>query len=189
MGGEQLRVRETRNFGSVAKYAGVDLGREQGTGRGEVVASFFRVTAEGRYECFTFLPDTIHNRLMLLQRQVELAEWDGVEWVLVGKDSVDGYLAPAKPRFNALAITAAVDGVELQGSGPNVELPGPVVISGLEDFLGLSKDAQLEVLAREDFAAEALQEVLECKDSRLSLKVRNAAIRKAERIVEAQPST
>lgn len=185
MGGAQLRVREIRNFGSVAKYSGVDLGRDQGSGRGDVSASFFRVTEDKRYECFTFLPDTIHNRLQLLQRQVELAEWVGDSWALVGKDSIEGYLAPAVAMQSA---QVAPVGVEL-GSAALTEDPAlaePVVVGGIEDFLGLSKETQLEVLARDDFSAEALTEILECRDSRLTSRVRNAAIRKAEKLVPSE---
>jgi hypothetical protein len=187
MGGDQLRVREVRPFGSVAKYSGLDLGRDQGSGRGEVIATFFResVNAAGvkSYECFTFVPDTIHNRLQLLQRNVELAEWVG-EWVLVGKESIEGYLAPAKALFTA---RAAIDGADLvAGVGSaevGVEKPAPVVVSGLSDFLQLKKETQLELLAREDFGEDALKEILDCTDPRLSKKVREAAIAKADKLV------
>lgn len=185
MGGEQLRVREVRSFGSVAKYSEVDLGREHGTGRGDVTAAFFRVTPENAYECFTFLPDTIHNRLQLLQRQVELAEWDGVEWVLVGKDSIEAFLAPAKtvalPRVEPLGDSdvGVYEGAELGAT----EKPAAVVVSGISDFLQLKKETQLEIMARDDFSAEALKEILDCTDPRLSKKVREAAILKAEKLV------
>lgn len=186
----QLRVREVRPYGSIAKYSSVDLGRDQGTGRGEVSASFFRITEDKRYECFSFVPDTLHNRLQLLQRQVELAAWDGAEWVLVGKDSIESFLAPAKTVILPRAAMAAVDGVELQGSDQmaevgqvGVEKPAPVVVAGISDFLQLKKEVQLDLLAKEDFPAEALKEILDSTDPRLSKKVREAAIAKAEKLV------
>jgi hypothetical protein len=186
MDGTQLRVREVRPFGSIAKYSGLDLGRDQGTGRGDVTASFFRVTEDKRYESFTFVPDTLHNRLQLLQRQVELAEWDGAEWVLVGKESIDSFLAPAK---TVALPRAVIEGVELTATPGNAEVAGAgaaVVVSGLSDFLQLKKEVQLELLAKEDFPADALKEILESADPRLSKKVREAAIAKAEKLVTAK---
>lgn len=165
----QIRVREVRKLGSIAKYAALDLGRDQGSGRGDVSATYFRVTPDSQYESFTFVPDTVHNRLQLLQRNVEVAEWREGAWHAVGKDSIEAFLAPAILSLPAVIAT-----------------PEKLVVNSLSDFLQLKKEVQLELLAQEDFSADALKELLECSDPRLSKKVREAAIAKAEKLVAVE---
>lgn len=178
MDAAQIRCREVRKQGSIAKYAALDLGRDQGSGRGDVTATFFRVTPDGQWESFTFIPDTIHNRLQLLQRNVELAEWrDGV-WHAVGKDSVEAFLAPALLPDPVLPAGESVQADKGQ--------PEKVVVNSLSDFLQLKKEVQLELLASDDFGSTALNEILASTDPRLSKKVREAAMAKAEKLLAVE---
>lgn len=178
-----LRAREIRQYGSVAKYPNLDLGRDQGSGRGEVIASFVRPTQDEKFECFTFVPDTLHNRVALIQRPgVELAEVEGdLRWRKLTWKDVEPYLAPAVEDGEPIA---AIDGAPMTAtSGKDVaEVGGETVISDLEDFLQLSKRDQLAAVKDEGFPEAKLAEILECTDSRLSEQARDAALRKAERL-------
>ena len=171
-----LRVRELRPFGQVAKYSNVDLGRDQGSGRGDTACSFFRPKQE-YYECFTFLPDTIHNRIVMLHNpKVELAEWKGGVWVSVPPSAAEEYLGPATGTVPPPGKPVAAKVHSLQASD------GRVVVNDLEGFLGIPEKAQVELLKSGRIMGEALAEILSSEDSRISKKVRDAAIAAAEKI-------
>lgn len=175
-----LRVREIRPFGSVAKYSNLDLGRETGTGRGDVTAAFHR-EVDGKYECFAFVPDTLHNRVMLLQKgSIELAvqAFDAgiYVWRRLKSDELDVHLAPAKdmdapePQSNMEVGTSAA------------AVATEAVIKDLEDFLRLTRREQLNAVKDTNFPLDKLAEIMECKDVRLSEQAREAAIKKAEKL-------
>ncbi len=64
----ELIVRETLAVGKNAKYGNVDLGYKEGISRGSTAASLSRPGKEGENIFLTFLPDTLHNRSVLLQK-------------------------------------------------------------------------------------------------------------------------
>jgi hypothetical protein len=174
-----LRAREIRPYGSPARYASLDLGRDQGSGRGEVLASFSRPTEDGKFECFTFVPDTLHNRVqLLLKSAVEVAEvppiGPAMQWRRLTWKDLEPLLAPVMVEQEAPTEPAA--------EPSEVEESTEAVIGGLEDFLQLSRRDQLAAVKMDEFPDEKLQEIIDCTDGRLSVQARDAALAKAERL-------
>lgn len=193
-----LRIREIRTYGSPGRYANLDLGREQGTGRGDTSASFHRDIGEGankRFECFTFIPDTLHNRVTLLQKstlEVAVLEFDA--WRQLGWKDVEYALGPVQ---EAAAEAKISDEVKAGGepkpfgeapfdanyeSGLYEQKETPVQVNGIEDFLALSKQEQVLAVKDDGFPESALQEVIDSQDERLSEKAREVAKKKAEKL-------
>lgn len=195
----------------MGRYPNLDLGRDQGTGRGDVPASFSRVTSDGKFECFTFVPDTLHNRVTLMQKQtLEVATlFFGPKgrpaWRKLTMADVEPALAPAVeglpegpfpedvraaspaegqgvPPWDASTEAAMAQGPQPPGDAAAEAGEARIEVKDLEDFLALSKRQQVLAVKDDAFPVDALQEVIKSSDSRLSEQAREAALKKVERM-------
>ncbi len=87
----ELIVREVLENTKQAKYGNVDMGIKENISRGAVVSGLRKSLDNGFSIWLTFLPDTMHNRSILLQKQgLTVLVSDGVGgFVVLSKDWIE----------------------------------------------------------------------------------------------------
>lgn len=177
---QYLRIRELARTGTKVLYKDVDVETGVTANRGIACAAMTRPRGE-LTEHITFLPDTPHNRCLLMARkETEVAYAQGSKWVVVPEAWLEGMFAPAK-NATPLPLEGALSFPTKPPSKPK-KTGEPATISGIADFLNLSKTDQQAAVNKlvmevpSDFRSNLLTELATCTDSGLSPKARKMAV-------------